>query len=101
MAHQEFPNTPSMGYEDITVNGVTRLNPPYSEQSQLTAQTAIVQCQRATARLRIDGGDPTVNSGYMLRAGETLELSAERVAQSRFIADTNTPPVLSVHYFMY
>lgn len=104
MAHWEFPDQPALAYEDITLNvgaaAVPKgLNPPVNPSHGGPASIAFVQCQRATARIRLDGGVPSATSGFMLQAGDGMILSYDRVTQARFAADTNTAPVLSVHYF--
>ena len=96
----EFPASVTVGYEDIAVTGqgVVALNPPFVEASQAIATLALVQCQKATTRVRIDGGDPTSSSGFMLRAGEAMTFTNEAVSKARFLADTNTAALLSVTY---
>lgn len=103
MAHWEFPTEPAFGYEDIVLNASTGaakgLNPPHNPNTGEPVRNAFVQCQRATARIRLDGGNPTASSGFMLVAGDGMILTGDRVRQARFASDTNTAPTLSVHYF--
>lgn len=104
MSHTEFPATTAAGYQQFALP--TNAGPAVPlpsipvDEYNTPVRRAFIQCQVATARVRIDGTNPTANIGYAILKGETIELMGDAVGKARFISDTATASVLSVQYFI-
>ena len=84
------------GYESVTVS---------SSAVGLTSGTygtntyALITCEDAQIRFRVDGTSPTVSEGHILNPGDTLELdSNEDIAAFEAIRTGDTDGVIKVSY---
>ncbi len=90
-----------MAFEEVEVNGsVEALNPDvYAPADGAQGAKAVVTAEGGDMRYRLDGQDPTVDSGHLLRDGAMLELkSIYSIRKFRVINTTETAGKLSVSY---
>ncbi len=102
MAHYEIPEKTVLGYNDISV-GTTAVSLPTAPVNAdgNPASTCFIQVQRATVRVRMDGGTPTGSSGLMLAAGDMIEIrTPENYRGTRFISDGGQAVTLSVTWLL-
>ena len=90
-----------MAFEEIAVNGnVTALNSDiYAPADGAQGAKAVITVEGGDMRYRLDGQDPTIDSGHLLRDGAVLELkSIYSIRKFRVINTTETAGKLSVSY---
>ena len=90
-----------MAFEEVAVNGnVAALNPDvYAPADGAQGAKAVVTAEGGDMRYRLDGQDPTVDIGHLLRDGAVLELkSIYSIRKFKVINTTETAGKLSVSY---
>ena len=90
-----------MAFEAVEVNGnVVALTPDiYAPADGAQGAKAVVTAEGGDMRYRLDGQDPTVDSGHLLRYGAVLELkSIYSIRKFRVINTTEIAGKLSVCY---
>lgn len=99
MSHVELPPYLT-GYQDLTVGSTAvKLTPPVADPALPATSRAVVQVQRASVRVRFDGGTPSTNSGFIAAIGDSIEVGFDVIANAKWLADTNTASLLSISYF--
>lgn len=90
-----------ISFEEVSVNGnVAILNQDvYAPADGAQGARAFISAEGGDMRYRLDGEDPTAESGHLLKDGNTLDLnSIYLIRKFKVINVAETPSKLSVSY---
>lgn len=85
-------------YESVTVAGTSTA---LTAATYTVASGAMITCETATVRFRLDGTAPTATVGHELHPGDVLHLSSnDEVTRARFIRRDSTSATLRATYLL-